>query len=330
MKRVLITGGCGYIGSHIARAIKKDNDNNQVFVIDNHRREHTLKNLNGYLIDDFASKQSLMWIESLEPHVIIHCAGSSSVGDSITNPAEYYDNNISKTIKLLNFVKDFSTKPLIIFSSSASVYGNPTEIPVIESTTKAPISPYGFSKLVIEQALLDFYNAYELPSICFRYFNAAGAEPFSYDLGEVPGTGHIIAKILEASLTKKQFVLNGNDYETEDGTCVRDYIHVWDIALAHVLAINWTINNDIKTCSAFNLGTKNGISNKQILDYVSSHYSLTDVATSVRRAGDPDKLIASSDLVYETLNWIPQHSSLQEIVDSAYQWYTNWYKTNDI
>lgn len=330
MKKIVITGGCGYIGSHITRALKKDNEKNQVYVIDTHRRDHTLKNVNGYLIDDFSSKQSLMWIENLEPSVIIHCAGSSSVGDSVTDPAEYYDNNISKTIKLLDHVKNFSTKPLIMFSSSASVYGNVDDSPIPETTSRNPLSPYGFSKMVIEQALTDFYKAYELPSICFRYFNAAGAEPFSHDLGELPGCGHIIAKILEASLNKKSFMLNGNDYPTKDGTCIRDYVHVWDIALAHVAGIKWASNIDESTHLILNLGSKNGVSNKEILDYVSKKYKLSEIISGKRRSGDANVLIADSSMAKKILNWEPQYSSIEQIIDSAYQWYINWNKLNEL
>jgi UDP-glucose 4-epimerase len=330
MKRIVITGGCGYIGSHIARALKKDNEKTQIFVIDKQRRDNTLVNVNGYLIDDFSSKQSLMWIESLEPHVIIHCAGSSSVGESISNPSEYYDNNIAKTIKLLDYLKDLSTKPLVLFSSSASVYGNVDDSPISETSPTNPLSPYGFSKVVIEKALADYHKAYELPSICFRYFNAAGAEPFTYDLGETLGSGHIIAKILEASLNKKEFVLNGNDYPTKDGTCIRDYVHVWDIALAHVAAIKWVATIDEIPQRVMNLGSKHGVSNKEILDYVSSKYQLKEIVSGKRRSGDANILIANCELATKLLNWNPQYSSIETIIDSAYQWYTNWYKINDV
>jgi UDP-glucose 4-epimerase len=217
-----------------------------------------------------------------------------------------------------------------MFSSSASVYGNLNDEPIVESSPKNPLSPYGFSKFVIEQALVDYYKAYELPSVCFRYFNAAGADPFSFDLGELPGSGHIIAKILEASLHNKQFTLNGNDYPTPDGTCIRDYVHVWDIALAHVAAIKWVSTLDSPTHVTINLGSKNGISNKQILDYVSSKYSLKEVIVSSRRTGDANVLIANSDLAKKLLGWEPQYSSLNQIIDSAYQWYVNLPKLNDL
>jgi UDP-glucose 4-epimerase len=328
MSKIVITGGCGYIGSHISRALKKANTKNQVFVIDSVRRDHTLKDINGYLIDDFSSKQSLLWIEKLEPDVIVHCAGSSLVGKSVSDPSEYYNNNISKTEKLLSFVKDLNKLPLMLFSSSASVYGNPSKIPIVEDDPKIPISPYGFSKFVIERMFQDYNHAYNLPSICFRYFNAAGAEPFNHDLGQSPGASHIIANILEAKLNNKPFVLNGKDFNTPDHTCIRDYIHVWDIANAHVLAINWGLSREEKIAIAINLGTKKGISNQEIIDYIKNEYDGINVAIGDRRAGDPDFLVADATLAYNLLKWKPEYSTIEKIVDSAYQWYTTWYKLN--
>ena len=331
MNKILVIGGCGYIGSHISRAIKQHKVTDQVFVIDRVRRDHTLKNVNSYLIDDYASKQSLMWVEKLNPDVIIHCAGSSLVGDSIINPADYYENNIAKTAKLLTHVKNFVRPPLILFSSSASVYGNPiSDVLLLESSPKSPISPYGFSKYVIEHMLSDYYNAYGIPSVCFRYFNAAGAEPVNYDLGQTPGATHIIARILEAKLNKQPFILNGNDYNTPDRTCIRDYIHVWDLADAHIRAIEWMQGSDKKSAIVMNLGTDNGISNKEIIDYVISKHGELKIVLGTRRDGDPDKLVADSTLARKCLSWTPTHSSLDSIIDSAYQWYTNWYRTNDV
>jgi UDP-glucose 4-epimerase len=317
--KIVITGGCGYIGSHIARAIKKHDKNNKIFIIDRVRRDHTLKGTDGFLHSDFASKQSTLWIEELEPNVVIHCAGDISVNESVSDPAKYYDNNVSKTITMLSVLKNLRLPPLVLFSSSASVYGNPERLPLIETDPINPISPYGYTKAAIERVLQDYNRAYELPSVCFRYFNAAGAEPFNNDLGQEPGAGHIIARVLEAKLKNQPFTLNGNDYNTPDKTCIRDYIHVWDLAEAHIRAIEWNIN---KQAAIFNLGTNNGISNQEIIDYVIANYGPLDILVGPRRAGDPDKLIADSTRALTELNWRPLYSTIDQIVDSAYKWYT--------
>jgi UDP-glucose 4-epimerase len=320
--KIVITGGCGYIGSHIARALKLHDKENHVYIIDQVRRDHTLKGVDGFLHQDYASRASLMWISEIAPDVIVHCAGSSLVGESMTNPAVYYENNIAKTITLLSHLKDFDKKPLILFSSSASVYGNPVTVPVYEADPKFPISPYGVSKHVTERMLSDYHAAYGIPSVCFRYFNAAGAEPFTHDLGQAPGASHIIARILEAKIAGQTFTLNGIDYATPDRTCVRDYIHVWDLADAHIRAISWMINQDKTYAAVMNLGTQHGISNQEIIDYIMLNYSGVDVAVGPRRAGDPDRLVANADLAYTLLKWKPTYSTINQIVDSAYKWYT--------
>jgi UDP-glucose 4-epimerase len=320
--KIVITGGCGYIGSHIARALKQHDSKNRIYTIDRVRRDHTLKNVDGYLHEDYASKSSLLWITELDPDVIIHCAGSSLVGESMTNPAEYYENNIAKTITLLSHVKDLRKKPLILFSSSASVYGNPATVPVYESDPNLPISPYGVSKHVTERLLSDYHAAYGVPSVCFRYFNAAGAEPFTHDLGQAPGASHIVARILEAKLAGRSFVLNGADYNTPDRTCIRDYIHVWDLADAHIRAIEWMNRQDTKQAAVMNLGTQHGISNQEIIDYVTVNYGGIDVVVGPRRPGDPDRLVADSERATQVLKWKPVYSTINQIVDSAYKWYT--------
>lgn len=328
--KIVVTGGCGYIGSHISRYLKQHDPANKIFVIDRVRRDHTLKGVDAFLVEDFASKSSLMWLTKLEPDVVVHCAGSSIVGESVINPAEYYDNNIAKTATLLSHLKDLPKKPIVLFSSSASVYGNPETVPVKETDPKDPISPYGFSKFVTERMLSDYYNSYKIPSVCFRYFNAAGAEPIHHNLGQVPGATHIVARIIEAHLQKKTFTLNGTDYNTTDQTCIRDYIHVWDLADAHARAIDWMRDTNNHRAAAINLGTKNGISNREIIDYVSSKYGPVDVSVGPRRPGDPDKLVADSEMAYTILKWRPNYSTIAQIVDSAYQWYNHWYEHTDV
>ena len=322
MKQVVVTGGCGYIGSHVARAFKQQGDH--VTIIDQVEREHTLKDIDGHFIGDFVSDGALSVLIHAEPDVIVHCAGTSLVGPSMTNPGEYWDNNVVKCIKLLEVVTNLPQRPLILFSSSASVYGEPDRLPIPESHRINPISPYGNTKATCERILKDYYLAHAVPSVCFRFFNAAGAEPFNYDLGQEPNATHIVARVLESMLRKEEFGLNGTDYKTRDGTCVRDYIHVWDLAQAHVMAADrageatgWVGAQQI------NLGTGGGISNQEIVNYVKQHYD-PDFRTVVTapRLGDPAELVAQADRANEWLNWTAEYSDISTIIDSAYKWYT--------
>ena len=323
MKKILVTGGTGYIGSHVARAFKFNGDG--VHVIDRVQRDHTLKDIDGFFIDDFASDASLATIYDLAPDVIVHCAGTSLVGPSMENPAEYYDNNISKTIRMLNVIKDMPTKPLILFSSSASVYGEPDCLPIKEYDDIKPISPYGATKAMSERIFADYGRAYGIDSICFRYFNAAGAMPGTADLGQEPNATHIVARVLEASIAGKAFTINGHDFDTPDGTCVRDYVHVWDIAQAHVRGVEYIDNLGHERTAVgeiFNLGTNKGVSNKEIVDYVVKHYGLSFVNYGERRWGDPAELVADASEAYKQLNWTPEYSDIGTIIDTAYRWYT--------
>ena len=321
-RRIIVTGGCGYIGSHVARAFKQNGDN--VLVIDRVLRLHTLKDIDGYHIGDFADDSSLAAIYDYNPDVIVHCAGTSLVGPSMTDPGEYYDNNISKTIKMLNWVKGFTKKPLIMFSSSASVYGQPDQLPITEYARKNPISPYGNTKAMTEEILKDYWGAYALPSMCFRYFNAAGAMPGTADLGQEPEATHIVARVLEASIANRAFTINGGDFDTPDGTCIRDYVHVWDIAQAHVRGVEYLYKfGDIPNvgASVFNLGTNKGVSNKEIVDYVVGKYGLPFVNYGPTRLGDPAELVADAANAREKLGWEPKYSDINTIIDTAYAWY---------
>jgi len=320
-RKIIVTGGCGYIGSHVARAFQQNGDT--VHIIDQVRRDHTLKDIDGYLIADFASDEALSMIVNLEPDVVVHCAGTSLVGPSMTDPAEYYTNNIAKTIAMLNVVRHMPKRPVILFSSSASVYGTPDTWPTDEGSDIQPISPYGATKAMTERILDDYFKAYDIHSMCFRYFNAAGAEPFNHDLGQEPGATHIVARALEASMANRAFTINGSDYDTDDGTCVRDYVHVWDLAQAHILGVNYLLD-DYPQPGAYvlNLGTREGISNKQIVDYVVDHYGLPFVNYGERRPGDPDALVADATQAKNLLGWEPKYSNIGTIIDSAYKWYT--------
>lgn len=324
-KTVIVTGGCGYIGSHIARAFKQQNPNNRVHIVDNVYREHTVKGIDGFLIDDYASKSALSLIAMVEPDVIVHCAGTSLVGPSVMDPAIYYDNNVSKTITMLNAIKDLRKKPLILFSSSASVYGAQAKPqPLTEHDAVSPISPYGSTKAIIEMLLKDYQKAYGIDSISFRYFNAAGADSVDHDLGQEPGATHIIARVLEASINKQSFTINGGDYDTLDGTCVRDYVHVQDIADAHlrgVAFVNTLGGMGLKGAQVFNLGSGTGVSNREIVEYVKDKYTLSKVEVGPNRAGDPALLVANADRADMLLGWKPKFT-ITDMINDAYQWYT--------
>jgi UDP-glucose 4-epimerase len=318
-RTIVVTGGCGYIGSHVARAFKNANKDNRVVVIDRVERSHTLKGIDCFLKDDFASVEALDLIDLEQPDVIVHCAGTSLVGPSMTDPAEYYNNNVVKTITMLNSIKRLHKPPMVLFSSSASVYGEPEHLPVVECHRLDPISPYGNTKLAVERILNDYNTAYDLNSVCFRFFNAAGAEPHNFDLGQEPEATHIVARVLEASIAGRAFTVNGEDFPTPDGTCVRDYIHVWDLAYAHVLAVDYVDREP--GAHIFNLGTNHGTSNKQILNYVYNKYGMTTVFFGNARPGDPATLVADATVARQVLGWEPWYSDIETIVDSAYKWY---------
>lgn len=321
MRRVVVTGGCGYIGSHVARAFKQVGD--EVYIIDQVKRDHTLKDMDGWFIGDFASEGSLSTIIDIRPDVIVHCAGTSLVGPSMDNPSEYWHNNVTRLIKLLDIVAGMPKRPLMLFSSSASVYGDPEELPIPESHKIDPISAYGNTKATAERIFRDYHLAYAIQSVCFRFFNAAGAEPINHDLGQEPGATHIIARVLEAAIEQKTFKMYGSDYPTADGSCVRDYIHVWDLAQAHIFAADKATGvTGWVGAQCVNLGTGQGISNREIVNYAREHYNLPAPVIMPRRLGDPAKLVAHCKFARNWLGWIPKHSDLASVMDSAYKWYT--------
>ena len=316
-KHVLVTGGCGYIGSHTAKLLKLKGYH--VTILDWTRRDHTLKFCDEFVHADYNSENAYQFLKLNKPDAIVHCAGYISVGESVQDPSKYYINNVAKTAEFLKKLLALSTLPVVVFSSSASVYGNPKSVPITEDFTIQPMSPYGHTKAITEQMLMDFDRAYGLKSISLRYFNACGADPHDFELGQEPGAGHIIARLLEARLNNKEFTLNGTDFNTPDGTCIRDYVHVWDLASAHVLAIEHLLAN--QQTLQLNLGTNMGFSNKEVVDTVNRVIGDVKVNYGPRRNGDPDKLIADAGQARQLLNWQPQYSTLPMIVDTAWKWY---------
>lgn len=317
-KHVVITGGCGYIGSHIAKAMQR-HGGYRVTVVDRIAQLHTLKYCDKFLNADYDSEETYTHLRNDPPNAIVHCAGSLLVGESVENPALYYDNNVAKTARFLDQVRQLPCLPVIVFSSSAAVYGNPASVPITELSPIQPINPYGHTKAIVEQMLKDFDRAYGLKSVCLRYFNACGADVDNSDIGQTVGASHIIARLLDAKLLNNTFTLNGTDFNTVDGSCVRDYIHVNDLATAHITAIDYLL--DIGESNQFNLGTNNGISNQQIINQVLDTVGPIDIQHGPRRAGDPDILIADATKAWQILAWKPIHSSLETIVSSAWKWY---------
>jgi UDP-glucose 4-epimerase len=265
---------------------------------------------------DFATEIGLDSIKSFQPEAIIHCAGTSLVGPSIANPEEYYDNNFVKTKAMLDYiVRNKLTDIRVIFSSSAATYGNPVMTPVNEVDPTEPISPYGESKLMVDWMLRRYAQAYCLDFVSFRYFNACGADSLTRH-GQSVGATHIIARVLESVKNGTDFTLYGTDYPTDDGTCVRDYIHVEDLANAHIVAMNKDIPSDV-----YNLGTNTGNSNLAVIQ-LASQITQTNVAVlhGPKREGDPATLTADANKFMSVSSWRPQHS-LKDIVCHAWAWY---------
>jgi UDP-glucose 4-epimerase len=314
--RVVVTGAAGYIGGQTVLQLL--DAGHSVLAIDRVWQPDHLEHCGAkWLVADFAGEVALRAIRTFQPEAIIHCAGTSLVGPSMMNPAEYYDNNFVKTKRLCNFLIKLEKRPRLIFSSSAATYGNPIMTPCQEVDPAEPVSPYGQSKLMIEWMLKSYQHAYGLDYVAFRYFNACGADSQARH-GQRAGATHIIARVLEAIRDNTgQFVLNGTDFETEDGTCVRDYVHVEDLATAHVMAMDQKIPSGV-----YNLGTNTGYSNLQIL-HGAIGVTRQDLSynTGPRRAGDPAQLTADATKFMTVSSWKPQYQ-LEDILRHAWAWYT--------
>lgn len=318
---VAITGGCGYVGSHIASYIKM-HTNLKTLVIDSRANDlqHTHVSADEIVNDDYAGPVALREMSSLKPIAIIHCAASSLVTPSVSEPMRYYENNVIKMKKLLDHVSESEHKN-IVFSSSSSVYGDGDgTTPCTESEHLDPISPYGRTKVVGEMMLNDYHTAYGLNSISFRYFNAVGAEPNGL-LGQEPNATHLLARIMESVIEDREFTLYGTDYPTADGTCVRDYVHVSDIAKAHMVGLNHLIENP--GCYVYNIGAGRGHSVMDIIDAV-ERYTGNKVRIRVggRRPGDPAWRVADTSNIRLDLGWTATND-LEQIVLDTHRWYNS-------
>lgn len=314
--RVVVTGGAGYIGGQTVLQLL--DCGHSVMGIDRDLHHNVLQDSAAkWVTGDFSGEVALGAIKTFQPEAVIHCAGTSLVGPSMTNPAEYYDNNFVRTKILCDFMVREKIYARLIFSSSAAAYGNPVINPIAEVDPKEPISPYGQSKLMIDWMLESYQRAYGLDYVSFRYFNACGADSQARH-GQRPGATHIIARVLEAMRDNSgEFVLNGTDFETEDGTCVRDYIHVEDLARAHILAIDSAVPSGV-----YNLGTNTGYSNLQILQKaiaVTKRDLVYDVGA--RRPGDPAILTADATKFMQVSDWQPRWG-IEDIIRHAWAWYT--------
>ena len=311
---VIITGVAGYIGGQVALQLKSAG--HVVVGIDRRPlQKHQTGVVDSFVQADFDSDTAYKKLLDVRPEAIVHCAGTSLVGPSIVNPAEYYINNVAKTLHLLEFISNAMPKTRLIFSSSAAVYGEPIMTPCHEVDPREPVSPYGESKLMVEMMLESYHRAYQLDYVAFRYFNACGAD-IQARHGQEPGATHIIARVLESLRDNTPFTLYGTNYPTEDGTCVRDYVHVQDIADAHVSALYSNLKPGV-----YNLGTSKGTSNAEIIAAAERIAGRKlNVIAGEQRTGDPAVLTASADkfgMVYK--DW--QKYTLDDMITHAWKWY---------
>jgi UDP-glucose 4-epimerase len=315
MTKVVVTGAAGYIGGETL--LKLVDAGYDVLAIDRVMPPGQLIPVPcQWHTGDFSAELGLDAIKRFCPDAIIHCAGTSLVGPSVSNPQEYYDNNFIKTKILLDYlVKNHDKQVRFIFSSSAAAYGNPVITPIQEIDPAEPISPYGESKLMTDWMLKRYAHAYGLDYVSFRYFNACGADSQTRH-GQAPGATHIIARILESVRDGQNFTLYGIDYPTADGTCIRDYIHVEDLAQAHIMAIDRTIPGGL-----YNLGTNTGHSNLEVIQ-MAADVTKTAVlhVNGPKREGDPANLTADAGKFMSVSSWQPKFN-LQDIVTHAWTWY---------
>lgn len=322
---ILVTGGAGYIGSHATLALLRAGY--EVVILDNliyGHRDLVEKVLQVELVVGDTGDRALLdrLFSQHDIAAVMHFAAFAYVGESVTDPAKYYRNNVVGTLTLLEAMLAAKVNKFV-FSSTCATYGLPISVPLREDHPQNPINPYGASKLMVEQMLRDFHAAYDFKSICFRYFNAAGANPDG-SLGEDhnPET-HLIPLVLQTALGKRDAVsIFGTDYPTPDGTCIRDYIHVSDLADAHVLGLKYLIEGG--DSNIFNLGNGNGFSVKEVIETAKAVTGREiEVTECDRRPGDPPSLVGSSEKAREILHWHPQYADLTEIVSHAWKWHLN-------
>ncbi len=316
---VLVTGGAGYIGAHACKELAARGFTPVVYdnLVTGHR-EHV--RWGNFCEGDTGNADRLdACLSRFEIQAVMHFAAFIEVGESVADPMKYYENNVAKTLRLLQALLRHG-RPPFVFSSSAAVYGSPTGVPIDEDHPTAPLNPYGWTKLMVERMLRDFESAYGLRWIALRYFNAAGADA-SAEIGEHhEPESHLLPRVLAAALDGRPITVYGTDYPTPDGTCIRDYIHVSDLARAHVLALEHLLEG--RRSGTFNLGQGRGYS---VMEVIRKAAEITGreirVLAADRRPGDPPILIASNQKASGEIGWRPQHSDLENIISSAWEWH---------
>ncbi len=320
---ILVTGGAGYIGSHSVLTLQQAGY--EVIVLDNlvYGHQDLVETVLGakLIVGDTCDRALLQQIFSeYQIDAVMHFAAYAYVGESVTKPAKYYHNNVIGTFTLLEAMREAEVNNFV-FSSTCATYGVPDSVPIKEEQAQNPINPYGATKLMVERILQDFSLAYDFRSVCLRYFNAAGADPEAR-LGEDhnPET-HLIPLVLQTALGQRESIsIFGTDYDTSDGSCVRDYIHVLDLAQAHILALEYLVDGG--PTDVFNLGNGNGFSVKQVIE-TARKITGKEIKAEIsdRRAGDPPILVGSGAKARQVLGWQPQYSNLEAIITHAWQWH---------
>jgi UDP-glucose 4-epimerase len=317
---ILIVGGAGYIGSHINKELNKQGCKTVVFdsLIKGHKEA---VKWGDFFQGDLGNIEDIRGVFKKYPiKAVLHFAAFIEVGESVKDPQKYYKNNVANTLNLFQVMVENDVKK-IIFSSTAATFGNPQYSPIDEKHPQNPINPYGQAKLMVEKILADYDLAYGLKYVALRYFNACGAD-LDGEIGENHSPeSHLIPLILDAALGKREDIkIFGTDYSTVDGTCIRDYIHVNDLAQAHILALKKLMAGDESDC--FNLGNGSGFSVKQVIEVAKKVTGVDFKVTEVeRRAGDPPELIADSKKAREILKWEPKYFDLETIISSAWNWH---------
>jgi UDP-glucose 4-epimerase len=318
---ILVTGGAGYVGSHVVEELLKTGQH-KVVVLDNLQKGHRESLLGGEFIEgDLADTNLLDEIfTKYGIEAVVHMAADSLVGESVEHPDKYFNNNVTNGLNLLNAMVRHDAR-YIVFSSTAAVYGEPIETPITEDHPQVPTNPYGESKLFFEKIMARYDKAYGLKHISLRYFNAAGASPSGAIGEDHRPESHLIPIIIQVALgIRDKVIIFGTDYDTPDGTCVRDYIHVTDLATAHVLALDALA--DGAESNVYNLGNGEGFSVREVIDMVEKVVG-KPIARSegARRAGDPAVLVASSHRIMKELGWQPKYHDLETIVQTAWDWH---------
>ena len=320
---ILVIGGAGYIGSHMVKQLSTSGT--EVITLDNLSCGYRDAVKYGEFIEgDLGDPAVLDHIFSnYSIDAVMHFAAFIEVGESVSNPAKYYRNNVMNTLRLLDAMIQYDIGDFI-FSLTAAIFGEPEYTPINEKHSKNPINPYGRTKLMVEQILQDYDSAYGLKSTCMRYFNAAGADPDG-ELGERHNPeSHLIPLILQAASGRREDIrVFGDDYPTEDGTCVRDYIHINDLCKAHSLALKRM--QDTSRSARYNLGNGRGFSVQQVIDTTRKVTGKDfKVTRDDRRPGDPAVLVADSKLAQQELGWKPEHTDLESIIETAWNWETEF------